>query len=134
MKQSTRGELVFQAAKSLRLKERVEYVNYRINNIKANESGFLSFYARIILFQTDSFNSAVYEFENDLTGVLTNLAMYEQGMRWYFIIHYSPLRLFTISLKYAESYKPDKKFLSSGNSEINGGLDNRLSLQLDFKF
>ncbi len=147
LKQSLRGELAFQAAKSLRLKERVEYVNYRINDIKANEDGFLIFqdirfvpssklniYARVILFQTDSFNSAVYEFENDLTGVLTNLAMYEQGMRWYFIMRYSPFRLFTISLKYAESYKPDKRFLSSGNSQINGGLDNRLSVQLDFKF
>ena len=147
LKQSLRGELSFQAAKSLRLKERVEYVDYRINDIQVNENGFLIFqdvrfvptsklniYARVILFQTDSFNSAVYEFENDLTGILTNLAMYEQGMRWYFILRYSPLNLFTISLKYAESYKPDKRFLSSGNSQINGGLDNRLSFQLDFKF
>ena len=147
LKQSIRGELSFKAAKSLRLKERIEYNNYRINEIKANEGGFLifqdvrfipssklNFYARIILFQTDSFNSAVYEFENDLTGVLTNLAMYEQGMRWYFIIRYLPIRPFTFSLKYSESYKPDKRYLSSGNSQINGGLDNRISLQLDFKF
>ena len=147
LKQSIRGELSFQAAKSLRLKERVEYSNYRIKDINANESGFLIFqdvrfiptsklniYARVILFQTDSFNSAVYEFENDLSGILTNLAMYDQGMRWYFIVRYSPLRLFTISLKYTESYKPDTNFLSSGNSQISGGLDNRLSFQLDFKF
>ena len=147
LKQSLRGELSFKAAKSIRLKERVEYVNYKINEIKVNESGFLIFqdvrfipsnklniYARVILFQTDSFNSAVYEFENDLTGVLTNLAMYDQGMRWYFIIRYMPLNLFTLSLKYSESYKPDTNFLSSGNSQIIGGFDNRLSFQLDFKF
>ncbi len=147
IKQSIRGEISFKAAKSLRLKERVEYMNYGIKEISVKESGFLIFqdvrfiptsrlniYARIILFQTDSFNSAVYEFENDLTGVLTNLAMYEQGMRWYFIIRYTPLDLFSFSLKYSESYKPDKNFLSSGNSQIIGGLDNRLSFQLDFKF
>ena len=145
LKQSIRGELSFKAAKSIRLKERIEYNQYKINDVKVNESGFLIFqdirfipsanlnlYARIILFQTDSFNSAVYEFENDLTGVLTNLAMYEQGMRWYFILRYRPAKLVSLSLKYSESYKPDKKYLSSGNSQINGGLDNRISFQLDF--
>ncbi len=146
LKQSVRGELIFTASKSLRLKNRIEYNDFRINESHINENGFLifqdirfiptqtlNFYARIILFQTDSFNSAVYEFENDLTGLLTNLAMYEEGTRWYFIARYIPYPLFTISLKYAETYKPDKRFLGSGNAQIIGGLENRLSFQIDFK-
>jgi hypothetical protein len=91
-------------------------------------------YARIVFFRTDSFNSAIYEYENDLTGVLTNRALFGEGLRWYLIIRYRPMRLFTLSLKYSETYKPKEKSISSGFNEIAGNLDNRLALQIDVKF
>ncbi|MGQ9643414.1 MAG: hypothetical protein ACUVT3_06120 [Ignavibacterium sp.] len=91
-------------------------------------------YGRIIFFETDSFNSAVYEFENDLTGVLTNLAMYGKGLRWYLMIRYKPFRFATLSLKYAETYKPNETSLSSGNNLIRNNLDNRISFQIDIAY
>jgi hypothetical protein len=94
----------------------------------------LAVYGRIIFFHTDSFNSAVYEFENDLIGVMPNLAMYGKGIRWYFLIRYKPINLITISAKYSETYKPDETSLSSGDNEIIGNLDNRFSLQIDITF
>ena len=57
--------------------------------------------------------------------------MYGEGIRWYLIVRYRPMKLFTISAKYSETYKPKEKSLSSGNNTIDGNLDNRLSLQLD---
>ncbi len=147
LRQSGRLEIIYNFSRQLRLKSRVEYNHYRLVASGSAENGFLFFEdlkfsisriadlsARIIFFKTDSFNSAVYEYENDLTGVMSNLAMYGEGLRWYLVGRIKPLKLFTISFKYSETYKPKEKSLSSGNSEIKGNLDNRFSLQLDMNF
>lgn len=144
LRQSYRAEVIYELSKKVRLKGRFEFNTYTIKENPVNEEGFLFFqdlrinpvsslviYGRIIFFKTDSFNSAVYEYENDLVGVLSNLAMYGEGVRWYLMLRYKPLRSISISIKYAETYKPSEKTLSSGLSEINGNLDNRLSIQLD---
>ena len=92
------------------------------------------FYTRIIFFKTDSFNSAIYEYENDLTGVLTNRALFGEEIRWYIILRYKPMRLFTLSLKYSETYKPKEETISSGFNEIAGNVDNRIAVQIDFRY
>jgi competence ComEA-like helix-hairpin-helix protein len=147
LRQLIRFELIYSPSKSIRLRGRFEYNNYLVAELDAEENGYLFFqdirfspthninlYARIIFFRTDSFNSAIYEYENDLTGVLTNRALFGEGLRWYLILRYRPMRLFTLSLKYSETYKPREKNISSGFNEIIGNLDNRLALQIDVKF
>ena len=147
LRQVIRFELIYNLTKKLRLRGRFEYNNYKVAQINAVEDGYLfyqdvrfsptnnfNFYARIIFFRTDSFNSAIYEYENDLTGVLTNSALYGEGIRWYLILRYKPMRLFTLSLKYSETYKPKEETLSSGLNEITGNLDNRIALQIDFRY
>lgn len=147
LRQSARTEFVYNISKSIRLKTRFEYNLFRIKDNKINENGILLFQdvrytaaknltltGRIIFFDTESFSSAVYEFENDLLGVMPNLAMYGEGIRWYLIAKYKPLKYLSISAKYSETYKPDETTLSSGDSEIIGNLDNRFSLQIDLSF
>lgn len=147
LKQIARTELIYNVSRFLRLKTRIEYNHYFIKDAGLKENGFLVFqdvryvpqkninlYGRIIFFQTDSFNSAVYEYENDLLGVMPNLAMYGKGVRWYLIIKYKPLNFLTLSTKYSETYKPDVTSLSSGDNEIIGNVDNRISFQIDMSF
>ncbi|GIV45209.1 MAG: hypothetical protein KatS3mg036_0027 [Ignavibacterium sp.] len=147
IRNSYRVELGYVITNKLQMKSRVEYNTYRIDKSDLNEKGLLIFqdfryelqkylfiYGRIIFFDTDSFNSAVYEFENDLTGVLTNLPMYDDGMRWYLLIRYKPIDIITLSMKYSETYKPNTKTLSSGNNLINNNIDNRISFQIDVNY
>ena len=94
----------------------------------------LSVYGRIIFFQTDSFSSRIYEFENDLIGVMKNQPLWGDGIKWYLLIRYTPLKNLYISAKYSELYKPNEKFLGSGNNLIEGNLDNKISLQIDYSF
>ncbi|UCH66088.1 MAG: helix-hairpin-helix domain-containing protein [Ignavibacterium sp.] len=144
LRQLVRFELIYSPTRKLRLKGRFEYNDYRVASLSEQENGYLFFqdvrfsptqnlnlYTRIIFFRTDSFNSAIYEYENDLTGVLTNLALYGEGIRWYLILRYRPLNFLTISAKYSETYKPKEDIISSGVNEIEGNVDNRLSLQID---
>ena len=144
LKQTARVELIYQVSKKIRLKGRFEYNSFRISVIHETEDGYLLFqdvrysptsnfnlYGRIMFFRTDSFSSAIYQYENNLTGVLTNLAMFGEGMRWYILVRYKLFRMFTFSLKFSETYKPNAKTISSGNNEIEGNIDNRVSFQLD---
>ncbi len=144
LRQVYRFELIYNVSRQLRLKGRFEYNNYRVKATGNSEDGYLffqdiryapnsnfNFYGRIIFFRTDSFNSAIYEYENDLTGVLTNLALFGEGIRWYLIFRYRPFRSATISAKYSETYKPKEREISSGYNTIFKNLDNRVSLQID---
>lgn len=147
IKNSLRPELSYQISKSLQLRTRIEYLFIGSNEVVEAENGFLIFQdvkyspinnmslqARIILFSTDSYNSRIYQFENDLPGVMTNPALYGEGMRWYLTAKYKTNFGLIISLKYTELYKPNERTLGSSYSKINGNIDNRLSLQLDYIF
>ncbi len=147
LKQIARTDLIYNISKDLRLKTRIEYNHFFIKDANLKENGLLVYqdlryvpqkninlYGRIIFFQTDSFNSAVYEYENDVLGVMPNLAMYGKGIRWYVIVKYKPLQFLTLSTKYSETYKPDEASLSSGDNEITGNVDNRISFQIDISF
>jgi hypothetical protein len=147
LKQSFRAEIIYDFSNKLRLKGRFELNDFSIREAGEKENGYLLFqdirfspinnlrlYGRIIFFRTDSFNSAVYEYESDLTGVLSNLPMFGDGMRWYLIARYKLLYWISFSAKYSESYKPKESMLSSGDNEIIGNVDNRVSLQIDIAF
>lgn len=147
VKQLGRIELVYNLSKSFRLKGRIEVNQFEIDALKEKENGFLVFqdirylpiqnlniYGRIIFFKTDSFNSAIYEYENNLTGILTNLAMYGEGTRWYVIIKYGISNFLNLSLKYSETYKPGQNTFSSGLNEISGNIDNDIAVQIDVNF
>jgi len=94
----------------------------------------LNLSARVIFFKTDSYNSRIYEFENDLRGVMTNPPLYGEGMRWYIVSQYRTSFGLNLSMKYSELFKPGERTLSSGDTEIQGNLDNRLSFQVDWQF
>lgn len=143
LKSSLRVEMIYYPDKNLRLKSRLELSSYKITQ---DENGFLIFQdarfkasnkidiaGRIIFFRTDSFNTAIYEFENDLGGVFSSYGLYKEGIRWYAMMKIKLPGSLLFSIKYSETYKPFEKSLGSGYSEINGNLDNRLGLQLDLK-
>ena len=144
-KSNYRVEIKYKLNKFINGKSRIELVNFASGD--EIESGFLSFQelklaipkhfsisSRIIFFDSDSYNSRLYEFENDVRGVMSNFPLFGEGFRWYFLFSYSPFNNFSISAKYSETYKPNEKIISSGNAQIVGNLDNRLNLQIDYGF
>lgn len=144
-KQNFRGEITYHVSRKLRLKSRLEFINYSLNKIK-DEIGFMVFQdirfspnpnlsidSRLIFFQTDSFNSVVYEYENDLRGMFSNIALYGKGTRWYILLRYELFDFISISAKYSETYKPLERTLSSGLSEIQNNIDNKISFQIEIR-
>lgn len=138
---------LLQPERELRLKSRFEFVNVGYSVSGRRETGFLisqdiryrygrelTLEARLAFFHTDSYNSRLYAYEGDLRGVFTNAVLYGRGVRWYFMIRWSPADWFTVSGKYAETRMDGVSSVGSGDSEISGDTDNRLSVQLDVQF
>ncbi len=142
-----RCEFLIQLNRLLRLKSRIEFLQLSKSEIGSDENGLLLFqdfqyklkskltvYGRIIFFQTDSFASRIYEFENDLIGVMNNQPLWGTGLKWYLLLRYNPFSNFHVSAKYSELYKPNESFLGSSQNLIKGNLDNKFSLQIDYSF
>lgn len=142
-----RTEIEFRADARINFKTRFEYVNVRAPEVQISEKGYLLFQeiklipvkdlninCRLILFRTDSYLSRIYQFENDLPGKMTNPALSGEGIRWYLLVRYQTIRGLTLSFKYSELFQPEKTSLGSGDMEIQGPFDNKLSLQLDYNF
>jgi hypothetical protein len=127
------------------LKGRIETSN--IHGTLGDENGILLFYdvrfqasgswfaeARVLFFDTDSFDSRIYEYENDLRGVFSNQALFGKGRRWYLLAGVSLLSPLQLTAKYSQTEKEGVTSLSSGPSLIRGFIDTRFSLQLDLRF
>ncbi|MCX8010444.1 MAG: hypothetical protein N3A61_04775, partial [Ignavibacteria bacterium] len=146
LQQNLRVELQKRIGTNTRLRLRAEVVDVYYSKINPHENGYLIFgdfkiepirnlkiNSRFIFYQTDSYDSRVYEFENDLSGVLYNPGLYGRGLRWYIVTQYRVLNFLDISFKYSETIRDDVKKIGSGDSEINGNLDNRFSIQIELK-
>lgn len=146
-----RLQLDYNFSKHLRLRNRIEFVKARQDRFNPrqaakDEDGFLVYQdirfsssekfqiqARLTFFESDSFDSRLFQYENDLPGVLTNRALFGRGNRWYFLVKYHPIKQFAAYLKYSETYRDDVDVIGSGPDQINGNLDRRVSMQLDIK-
>jgi hypothetical protein len=142
-----RAESITVVNKKLRLKTRIEYLSYSLHDLNITEKGFLAFqdvnikmlqnfeiYARLIFFNTESYNSRLYEYENDLIGVLSNPALYGKGLKWYVLLRYNVLQGLFLSVKYSELLKPNEKSMGTGLSAIPNNLDNKISVQLEYLY
>ncbi len=143
-RQNYRFEINKSLGKKINIKGRFEYNNFNLEKVGVKEKGILifqeikaspipsfNFIGRISFFKTDSFNSAIYEYESGIPGVLSNYALYGEGMRWYLVLKYTLVRQVELSFKYSETYKPNEKTLGTGYSLINGNLDNSVLFQID---
>lgn len=133
--------------KTFRVRSRFEYVFVNYAGYLTSQKGLMFFSdfrvapfrdivldGRFIIFQTDSYDSRIYEYENELNGVVSNQGLYGKGRRWYLMLKYRPYKFLELSAKYAETIIEGAKSTGSGNDEIMGDLKNRFSLQLDIKF
>ncbi|MFQ5707189.1 MAG: ComEA family DNA-binding protein [bacterium] len=135
----------------VRLSSRIEYVRFRLHHYvgkkrdtKATGNLFfqevrwqpkrnLRISARVIFFDTDSFDSRLFEYESDLPGMVTNRALFGRGTRWYLLLKYKVLKTATFALKYSETFREDQSTIGSGPDQIAGPLDRRYGVQFEWR-
>ena len=145
IRSSYRIQIQHQPTPSFRSRSRVEWI--RVNSPQDDlEKGFLIYQdvrlnvskkllldARFTLFDTDSFNARVYQFENDLRYVLSNVALNDRGQRWYVLAKYDLSDNLEMSLKISRSVIEDAEIISSGLNEIKGDKRTQFGAQIRYK-
>ncbi len=131
---------------SITLKSRIEYVTI---NRKSNrpESGLLmtqdilfrpkssafDVAVRYAVFQTDSYDSRIYSFENNALYVFSIPAYYYQGSRMYALIRYTFLRRFDLWARYGTTIYINQSSIGSGAEQLEGNVKTDITLQLRMK-
>ncbi|NBX80895.1 MAG: hypothetical protein EBQ94_11055 [Flavobacteriales bacterium] len=85
---------------------------------------------RYALFDTDSYDSRIYSFENTALYTFAIPAYYYQGSRAYALIRYSFARHFDLWFKYGVFLYNNRNTISSGAEEIQGSRKSDIVLQL----
>ncbi len=105
------------------------YQDVRIQPINA-----LRIDGRITIFDTNSFNTRLYQFESDLLYVMSNTALFDRGQRAYITIKYEAAAFLDVWFKYGITMYEDTETISSGLNEISGNTRSNIGLQVRIKF
>lgn len=138
-----RFNLNYKVSESITLKSRLEYITIdRKSN--APEDGWVLYQdiivhpksspfdlaMRFALFDTDSYDTRIYTFENNALYVFSSPSYYYQGSRAYLMVRYSFLKVCDLWVRYGTYLYSDRTSLSSGAELINGNRKSDITLQL----
>ncbi len=95
----------------------------------------LTFTLRYAVFDTKSYDSRVYIYENDVLYGYSVPALYEKGQRAYFIVNWDIARNFEIWVRIAQTLYDNQTKLQQGSlNQINDNHKTELKLQARLKF
>ncbi len=141
-KQSWRTQLSYKLNLAFTFRTRVEMLWYDKKG-STPEQGFLT-YADIIYkplqkpysgnmrlqyFETDSYNSRLYAYENDVLYSFSIPVFYDKGYRYYLNLNYDVTRKLSIWFRFAQTIYPDKKIIGTGLDEIMDNKKTEIKLQ-----
>ncbi len=142
-----RLHFAYKVTKEIELKSRVEFTRYTIGDGQIEDglliyqdlsykklSFPLSFSLRYALFDTESFNSRIYAYENDVLYAFSIPAFNGRGTRFYVTTKYRIKRGVDLWVRFAQTYYADRIVVGSGKEAIQGNTRSEIKAQLRFKF
>ena len=142
-----RYNINFEISPSIKLRNRVELVTYNLEN-KGKENGYLIFQdviynslkhpfslaLRYALFDTESYNSRIYAFENDVAYSFTIPSYYYRGNRAYITLKYKPNIKTELGIRYSKSTLDSQKENPTYTTNSNQNLSSDFKIQLKLTF
>lgn len=89
---------------------------------------------RLTLFRTDDYESRLYAFENDLTGVFAIPALSGRGVRGYVLLAAEPVDGLVVQAKLASTWLRGVTRIGSGSSEVRGDRVRDVGVQVRYRF
>ena len=89
---------------------------------------------RLQYFETDSYDTRMYAYENDVAYSFSIPAFFEKGYRYYFNINYDVSRKLSTWFRFAQTISPGKTNIGSGFDEIAGNHKTEIKLQAMYRF
>ncbi len=137
----------YQALAWLKLQSRVEITKRKAPN-KSGETGYLMYQGfqvrplkkdislsfRYLMFDTDSYDTRLYAFEQDVPFSFSVPAFSGQGSRFYIMLNWKLSRKLAFILRFSQTWYSDRMVISSGNDEINGNKKSDLKAVIKLSF
>ena len=92
----------------------------------------LTLYGRVIFFETPTYDSRIYLYENDLNGVFNMGLFYGEGISEYILLKYEIVSGVNLTAKYSEIYRPEWMF-NPGENIIQNAADRRIAVEIETK-
>ncbi len=146
-KQTWRTQLGYKLNTAITLRNRVELLWFNKKSTQP-EHGFLTYFdffykpvlkswvasIRLQYFETDSYNSRLYAYENDVLFSYSIPVFYDKGVRYYINANYDLNKKLNLWLKWAQTVYKGKTLIGSGLDEIRGNNKSEIKLQVMYKF
>jgi len=137
----------YSLTKEVKLRSRVEYSRYKRGDREV-EQGFmmyqdviyspknfpLSFSARLAYFDTESYNSRIYVYENDVLYAYSFPAYYYRGVKSYLTLRYRIYRGIDAWFRVGNLFYSNRDHVGSGLEETPKNNRTDIKVQLRFKF
>jgi hypothetical protein len=90
--------------------------------------------ARYAIFNTDSYDTRIYVYENDVLYAFSVPALFGQGARYYLVATWKQSRNFSLYLKWSQTIMQNVTELSSGNDRIDGNKRSQITVKVKYTF
>ena len=142
-KQNWRTQFTYKLNKDITLRHRTELTWFN-KGMEGEEDGFLSYAdflfkpvmkklgggIRLQYFETDSYNSRLYAYENDVLYNFSIPPFSGKGFRYYVNLNFDINNIFSIFFRFAQTQYKDVNSIGTGNDEIEGKTRSEIKFQL----
>jgi len=141
-----RYHIAYKITDALHLKNRIELHKYKTQTNSSNgflvyqdigykTPGFpLTINFRYAIFDTDSYNTRIYAYENDLLYAFSVPAYYYKGTRLYLLLKYDINQYIDLWIKCGQTYYSNQESIGTGLNEIRGDRKTEIKGQVRVKF
>jgi DNA uptake protein ComE-like DNA-binding protein len=84
---------------------------------------------RYALFNTDSYETRIYTYENDVMYGFSVPALEGIGIRLFLLLSWKPYRFLELWLRYAQTFYSDRNVIGTGLETINGNMKSEIKIQ-----
>lgn len=126
----TRGE----AVRSRQAGEEMELGYLLYQDLRLQIKDELSLDTRLSMFDTESFATRVYQFENDLLYVFAIQSLFNKGQRMYVLLNYEPFNFLEFWAKFGITVYEDTQVIGSGLNQIEGDRRSEIGIQARLRF
>ncbi|MDP3442376.1 MAG: hypothetical protein Q8T08_05895, partial [Ignavibacteria bacterium] len=146
-KNSFRFHINYRVSPTISLKNRVEYIIYDQEN-EDKSNGYVIYQDilyrptskpyeitfRYAIFDTDTYDSRVYTYENDVLYAFSIPGFYDRGSRMYLLLKVKAYKSVDLWARIAQTWYSDRTSIGSGLDLIEGNTKTDFKLQLRWKF
>ncbi|MGN6604203.1 MAG: ComEA family DNA-binding protein [Ginsengibacter sp.] len=146
-KTALRSQVHYAINKAITLRSRVEFL-WLDHRGTHSENGLFSYFDfiykprknrlsgnfRLAAFNTGSYDSRIYAFENDVLYSYSIPVFFDKGYRWYLNMRYKVSRQFSTWMRLSQTFYNDKSEIGSGLDKISGNKKTEIKLEISMDF